>query len=355
MEKEGKKMKVLYSPLDWGIGHASRSIWYIHHLLEEGHEVVLAADGAALALLRTVFPALSFERLPFCRIRYSRFLPAVWKIFFSLPCLMRGVRREHRRLLMLTEGQGYDLIISDHRYGVWHPQIRSELVIHQLWSRLPGYLRFLEPLLFRIHRKMLKPFDRIIVPDEAGEPNYAGLLSHPRHLPDGLRRKMEYRGIASRFLIAEYCREVPLNRIYDVVVVLSGPEPQRSVLERLLIRRLRGREWQVLVIRGLPWKKQGATVGGDIRLVSHLPPELFCAYLKKARYIIARAGYSSVMDLVALGRGAMLIPTPGQTEQEYLAEHLSEREGFVMMTQKEIREEGRKFEARCAKVEKLKG
>jgi len=85
-------MKVLYSPLDWGIGHASRSIWYIHHLLEEGHEVVLAADGAALALLRTVFPALSFERLPFCRIRYSRFLPAVWKIFFSLPCLMRGVR-----------------------------------------------------------------------------------------------------------------------------------------------------------------------------------------------------------------------------------------------------------------------
>jgi hypothetical protein len=251
--------------------------------------------------------------------------------------------------------QGYDLIISDHRYGVWHPQIRSELVIHQLWIRLPGYLRFLEPLLFRIHRKMLKPFDRIIVPDEAGEPNYAGLLSHPRHLPDGLRRKMEYRGIASRFLIAEYCREVPLNRIYDVVVVLSGPEPQRSVLERLLIRRLRGREWQVLVIRGLPWKKQGATVGGDIRLVSHLPPELFCAYLKKARYIIARAGYSSVMDLVALGRGAMLIPTPGQTEQEYLAEHLSEREGFVMMTQKEIREEGRKFEARCAKVEKLKG
>ncbi len=266
------------------------------------------------------------------------------------------MRREHRQLLALTEGQGYDLIVSDHRYGVWHPQIRSELVIHQLWIRLPRRLRFLEPWLFRMHQKRLRPFDRIVVPDEAGESNYAGLLSHPPRMPEELKGKIIYRGIASRFLIAEYCREMPLNRIYDVVVVLSGPEPQRSLLEKLLIRRLRGRAWQVLMIRGLPWKRQGATVGGNIRLVSHLPPELFYTYLKKARYIISRAGYSSVMDLVALGRGALLIPTPGQTEQEYLAEHLSKQGLFEYMTQKEIKEDGgsEKLEGRLKRLKSLK-
>ena len=336
-------MKILYSPLDWGIGHASRSIWYIHRLRQEGHEVVVAAGGGALALLRATFPDLTFVRLPFCRIRYSRHLPAFWKIFFSWPCLLRAIRREHRQVLALTEGQGYDRIISDHRYGVWHPQIPSELVIHQLWFRLPRRLRFLEPALFRFHQKKLQPFDKIIVPDEAGEPNYAGLLSHPPHLPEALAKKISYAGIFSRFLIPEFCREMPLHRIYDVVVILSGPEPQRSVLEKILIRRLRGKEWQVLMIRGLPWKKQGATVGGNIRMVSHLPPELFCSYLKRARHIIARPGYSTVMDLVALDLGALLIPTPGQTEQEYLAEHLAKTGRFVTMTQKALSVAGKEI------------
>ena len=345
-------MKVLYSPLDWGIGHASRSIWYIHRLRQQGLEVVLAADGGALALLRVTFPELAWVRLPFHRIRYARHLPAVWKIFFSLPSLLRAIRREHRRVLALTEGQGYDLIVSDHRYGVWHPQITSELVIHQLWFRLPRRLRFLEPRLFRLHLKKLLPFDRIIVPDEAGEPNYAGLLSHPPGMPEALGEKITYAGIFSRFLIPEYCREMPLNRIYDVVVILSGPEPQRSELEKILVRKLRRKEWQVLMVRGLPWKKQGATVGGNIRMVSHLPPDLFYNYLKKTRYIIARAGYSTIMDLTALQRRALLIPTPGQTEQEYLAEYLAGTGRFVTLSQKALAKPGREvLEEKLAELE----
>jgi predicted glycosyltransferase len=350
MEAGKKKMKVLYSPLEWGMGHASRSIWYIHRLVAEGHEVVLAADGGVRVLLRTVFPSLAMVRLPFCRIRYSRYVPAGWKIFISLPCLWRAVRREHRQVRKIVEGQGYDLIISDHRYGVWHPQIPSELVIHQLWFRLPRRLRFLETYLFRLHLRHLRHFDRIVVPDERTAPGYAGLLSHPPVMPEELRKRVEYRGIFSRFLIPAYRREVRVNRIYDVVVVLSGPEPQRSVLEQLLIRRLRKSDWQVLIVRGLPWKRQGATIGSNLRLVSHLPPDRFYTYLKKARYIITRAGYSSVMDLLALGRSALLIPTPGQTEQEYLAEHLSRRGMFVMIRQEEAR--SAMLEAR---MEEIKG
>ena len=353
MEKGAEsKKRVLYSPLDWGLGHASRSILYIHRLREEGYEVVVAADGGALALLQGTFPGLVFVRLPFPRIRYSRHLPAAWKIFFSLPVLLRALRREHRQVLALAEDQRFDLIVSDHRYGVWHPQIPSELVIHQLWFRLPRRLRFLEPWLFRLHQKKLSPFSRIIVPDEAGEPNYAGLLSHPPAMPEVLAGKITYAGIFSRFLLPEYCREMPLNRFYEVVVILSGPEPQRSELEKILVRKLRRKEWQVLMVRGLPWKKQGATVGGNIRMVSHLPPDLFYNYLKKARYIIARAGYSTIMDLTALQRRALLIPTPGQTEQEYLAEYLAGTVRFVTLSQKALAKPGREvLEEKLAEVE----
>ncbi len=328
--------RVLYAPLSWGLGHATRSIFFIRRLLEEGHEVVVAADGEAYVLLREAFPRVRMVRMPSCRIRYSRSLPAVWKILFSWPCLWRSAKREHRQVLTMVGEERFDRIISDHRYGVWHPDVRSELVIHQLWFRLPRGWRWLEPWLFRLHRRWLRPFDVLLVPDRREEPVLAGILSHPpqkylRRLPP-----VEYVGVMSRFLLPEYRREAVPAVPYDVLVLLSGPEPQRTVLERLLVRRLRHGPEKVLVVRGLPGRRQGGSAGQHVRLVAHLPPPLFYTYLRTTPLIIARAGYTTIMDLVAVNRTALLIPTPGQTEQEYLAEHLEQQGMFLTLSQKQL-------------------
>ena len=332
----GRKKRILFSPLDWGIGHASRSIFLIRQLVDAGFEVLPAADGPACSLLESVFPDLDIIRLPFYRIRYSQHIPAVWKIFLSLPSIVKAIGREHINTAGIVKKYGIDVIVSDNRYGVYHQDVTSIIVIHQLKIRLPSGISFLEPVLFRRHMKFLSKFDRIWVPDFAGEPSLAGALSHPANVPPNVRNKIRYGGIISRFMVPEYSRMYPVRKVFDVVVVLSGPEPQRSALEKILIRKLRKKCWKVLIIRGIPWKKQGGSVYGNIQLVSHLPPNLFYTYLKKASYIVSRAGYTSIMDLVVLGKPALLIPTPGQTEQEYLADHLAAENYFVAMPQNNI-------------------
>ncbi|MCD6201749.1 MAG: hypothetical protein J7K46_08075 [Bacteroidales bacterium] len=332
------KTRILFSPLDWGIGHASRSILLIKQLIQAGYEVIAATDGASYALLRSSFPTMKIIRLPFCRVRYSRHLPAIWKVFFSLPCILKSIRKEHNITAGIVEELGINLIVSDNRYGVYHPAVPSFLLIHQLQPRLPRQLSFLTSLFFRLYSKRLIKFNRIWVPDFADDPTLAGTLSHPSAtMPESLKGKILYTGVLSRFMDPEYRKEYPVRKIFTVVVVLSGPEPQRSILEKILVRKLRKKPWQVLFIRGIPWKKQAKTVYGNIQLVSHLPPNLFYTYLKKAEYIISRAGYSTVMDLAAIGKSALLIPTPGQTEQEYLADHLAAGHYFVSMSQNDIR------------------
>ena len=331
----GKK-RILFSPLDWGIGHASRSILLIRQLIEAGYEVIIAADGAAYALLRSVFPEIKIIRLSFCKIRYSRHIPAIWKIFFSLPCILKGIKKEHKKTTEIVKEHAIDLIVSDNRYGVYHSTVPTILVIHQLQPRLPHRLSFLSTFLFRWYNKYLFKFDRLWIPDYEEGPTLAGELSHPSVMPKALKEKIHYAGIISRFMIPEYSKEYPVKKVFQVVVVLSGPEPQRTLLERILIGKLRKKRWQVLIIRGIPREKQSGTLYGNIHLVSHLPPDMFYSYLKKAEYIISRAGYSTIMDLAAIGKTALLIPTPGQTEQEYLAGYLAAGNYFVTMLQNDI-------------------
>ena len=181
-------------------------------------------------------------------------------------------------------------------------------------------------------QQAINHFDFCWVPDFPGEPNLGGRLSHPEKISD----KVRYIGPVSRFLPAEKSPPVHLAKTFDTVVILSGPEPQRSILEKTLIQKLRNTEYNVLIIRGIPWKKQGQTIFKKIQLVSHLPDELFLAYIQNAKYLICRPGYSSLMDLSILGLSAIIIPTPGQTEQEYLGEKMKEEGSFFCMEQDKI-------------------
>jgi len=327
------KLTLLYAPLNWGLGHASRGIYLIQTFLDAGHRVILAADGDAYFLLQSTFPDLELKRLPFYSVRYSGIFPIWLKMFFSLPGFFRSVRREHRLLKEIIREKKVDIIVSDNRYGLYHRKVYSIFITHQLFIRAPGPFRIFEPILFRWNRKRLKHFSEVWVPDFPGGDNLAGLLSHPLRKKI---RKVRYIGPISRFMHPVFSGKEPVTVKYDVVVILSGPEPHRTVLERILIRKLRRTDYRVLMFRGILWKKEAKRIYDNIRLVTHLDSSLFYTYLTDARYVIARAGYTTIMDMVALQKPAILIPTPGQPEQEYLAAYLSPRNRFIFMHQDEI-------------------
>jgi predicted glycosyltransferase len=233
-------------------------------------------------------------------------------------------------LIKIISQHGVDIVISDNRYGLWNKHIHTVIISHQIKIFLPGICRWRESLVNLKIRKWLNKFDQCWVPDFEGENNLAGELSHPEKQPGNL----SYIGLISRFQLTRNLRDLEPAKKYEILVILSGPEPQRSTLENILIKYFRKKGTSLLIVRGIPWQKKGQTIYDRISLVSHLPSDLLYSYISSARYVICRSGYSSIMDLAILKKPAILIPTPGQTEQEYLAQSLHERRFFYKVEQK---------------------
>ncbi len=332
-ERPAKK-RILFCPLDWGLGHASRDIYLIHKLLETGKfELILAADGGSYHLLKTSFPDLRLIRFPFMKITYSRHLPMALSVLLILPKLTASIRKEHHQLKTLIREHDIDIVISDNRFGLHNDSVTAVYITHQVRIRIPGSKHLLESMLYRWHLRVMNKFDHCWIPDFPGEDNLGGILSHPGVIPSNAM----YVGPVSRFMQWDDREPRELLKHYEIVVILSGPEPQRTVLESTLIKKLRKSDKSILIVRGLPWDKQGQRLYDNIELVPHLPADLLRKYLLNASYIICRAGYSSIMDLAILGKTAILIPTPGQTEQEYLGSYLSEK-GYFHLTQQKVPE-----------------
>ena len=315
-------MRVLIAPLNWGLGHASRCIPLIIRYLRAGDEVVLGGDGDALTLLRQHFPNLPYCQLAPLDIRYGS-RSQVWAMAAALPKLLRFTVLDHRLLDHLLQNEHLDLVISDNRFGLYSNKVRCAYITHQLVIPLPSSLRFLEPLLQRIHYHFINKYTECLIPDTAEPDGLGGRLSHPALLP----RNARYIGPLSRLVPpADAGSSAPA---YPVVAVLSGPEPQRTMLERKVIETWKDREERVLIVRGLVGKPSTRMSKGNITLVPYLSDTELSQALCSARTVISRSGYSSVMDYAALGltdkarQGRLqltMIPTPGQPEQEYLAQ-----------------------------------
>jgi predicted glycosyltransferase len=71
-----------------------------------------------------------------------------------------------------------------------------------------------------------------------------------------------------------------------------------------------------------------------IKVFNHLPADELRQEIERAEWVISRCGYSTIMDLVALQKKALLIPTPAQTEQEYLAAYLHRKHIAFTTSQK---------------------
>jgi uncharacterized protein (TIGR00661 family) len=305
--------RILLAPLDWGLGHATRCIPLINELISEGHHVFLAGDGKIKTLLVQEFPDLPFITLKGYDIYYAatkKGLP--FTMLLQVPKILEAIRYEHNWLNKAMQEYGFDVVISDNRYGLYHPHAKSIFITHQLLIKTP--FRFTDKILQKINYYFINRFDECWIPDLELSPYLAGVLAHPSVLP---RIPVKYIGPLSRFT------ETPSNKGGDqLLVLLSGPEPQRSMLEQKILQQLNHIDKQVLLVRGVPGETSIPVAASHIDIKNHLPARQLEDALQHASMVISRCGYSTIMDLMAMNKRSILIPTPGQTEQEYLAQHL---------------------------------
>lgn len=307
-------IKVLVAPLDWGLGHATRCIPLITTLLSLGYEVILAGEGAQAALLQSEFPQLVILPLKGYRVTYSKhrwIFPL--KILFQLPYIWRSIQEENQWLKEQVKAHSIRLIVSDNRYGLHHPGIPSIFITHQLCVQAP--FRWMEKWIQKIQYRQIQFFTECWVPDAAGITNAAGKLSHPEKLPP----------IPTRY-IGWLCRlkSLPQNPtfLYKYCIVLSGPEPQRSCLEKILLAQLGNQTEQILFIRGLPDVNELPVIPSHITCYNHLNQKDLSVAFSQSEWIVSRSGYTTLMEILCLQKKSILIPTPGQTEQIYLAKKL---------------------------------
>ena len=271
----------------------------------------LAASGAQAALLKEAFPELPLLNLPGYQVGYAKTKRGlVFRLLLQVPRILHAIRQEHRWLKKAVEQFRFDAVISDNRYGLWHKKIPCIFITHQLRIRVPGS-PFTENRLQKINYRYINRFSACWVPDELTAPGLAGSLSHPEKMP---AVPVSYIGPLSRF----EKKEIP-EQTGHLLILLSGPEPQRTLLEEKILEELVHYQGTATLVRGLPGDQSMLPSTNMIRIFNHLPAPLLNEEMQKAQQVICRSGYSSVMDLALLGKKSILIPTPGQTEQEYLA------------------------------------
>jgi uncharacterized protein (TIGR00661 family) len=325
--KAGGSPRILVAPLDWGLGHATRCIPIINELIKHNCEVIIAASGAPYSLLKKEFPTVVFLPLDGYKVRYSLNHKSLsLGLMLQLPRILLAVLKEHGWLKKIINDLRIDAVISDNRFGLFNKQVQCIYMTHQVqlrtgnsFSEIPGRA---------IHRYFINKYDHCWIPDTP-QHNLAGELSAEAHLPPATST---YIGPLSRFK-----KSGVTKKLYDLLVTISGLEPQRTIFENILLAQLKGSKKKVLIIRGLPASDSAIRTGSaNIEIVNHLSQEDMNVACEQAEIIISRSGYSTIMDLVKLERNALLVPTPGQAEQEYLAAYLMEKKYFFCVQQKDL-------------------
>jgi len=323
-------------PLDWGLGHASRCIPVVFALQNAGYKVVVAADGLPLKFLREELGSkVEYHVLPGRTIRYQKSGSLLFALARQAFPFLKAVWDEHHAINRLIENTKATMVVSDNRYGLFTRRAKTVIISHQLFVMMPPAFKWAEPLVWRGLQFVLNRFDHCWVPDNEDFPNLSGKLSHRAGVPSNSR----FVGPLSRFSLvdpAQFINPLPSDfPLQYYLVVLSGPEPQRSIFEEMLTQQFSALRLPVVMALGKPGGKVLSYSGNMIK-VSHLNTSEMAFLLKNCQLVVCRSGYSSLMDLAVFGKKALLVPTPGQTEQEYLAEYLKESGQAFCVPQAEL-------------------
>ncbi|THV61605.1 glycosyltransferase [Flagellimonas alvinocaridis] len=311
--------RILVAPLNWGLGHATRCIPIIQALLDHGHQPFIASDGVALSLLQKEFPGLPSFELPSYKITYAeKGKNFKIKMIWDSPKVLKAMAKEKKAVKQLVKEHGLDGIISDNRLGAFYKKVPCVFITHQL-NVLSGNTTWMSS---KAHQKIIKKFNACWVPDVKDKPNLTGKLGHLKKS----KLNIKYLGPLSRF------EKTNDSILYDLMVLLSGPEPQRTFLEEKLLSELLGFEGNILFVKGKieesQTKEELHTSNGSILLYNFMQSRELQTALNQSAKVLCRSGYTTVMDLAKLEKKAFFIPTPGQYEQEYLAKRL-EKHGLV--------------------------
>ena len=344
----------MVAPLDWGLGHAARCVPLVRFMVQLGWKVSLAGEGPSLSLLSQEFPELTTIPLKGYRIRYPKsgalLIP---RLLLQIPKILKTIKLENEWLKESFARENWDLVISDNRYGLYHPKTKCIFLTHQVWV-LSGWGKACLPLgkgidqlLNKRLHQWISNFNQCWIPDERENGGIAGILSHPpiplspiplslfpNPLPTGRQANSlfptTYLGPLSR-LTKQNCTEQN-----QILVLLSGPEPQRSLLEQKLLEQIKQIDEQFLFVRGLPSASHKLENTRNVHFENHLASAELSQAISSVKLVVCRSGYSSVMDLLKMEKKAILIPTPGQTEQLYLGKELAAKNWFITQKQEEL-------------------
>jgi hypothetical protein len=306
------------------LGHAARMLPIAKRLQQMNHNVIIAAGEEHIKLFREELPGLTLVRFPGFSPGYSRYLPQYIVLLFKTPLLVFHILKEHLRLKSLITEYSADIVISDNRFGLWNKKVRSAYVTHMPRIPFPKPFQFLEFIGVFLHRMIIKKYTFCFIPDLPGEINLSGRLSHGIRLPENVR----YIGILSRFSEPAASASALNYSFNHNTVILSGPEPQRSIFKEKVMKLFKDDKTTTLFLEGRPGQGNEIVREDNFAFCSHMPAAEMKSIIETSKQITARAGYSTIMDLVSMNRSALLVPTPGQTEQEYLADRLSSKHWF---------------------------
>lgn len=322
--------KILITPLDWGLGHATRCIPIIEQLFISGfkkHQIEIASSGRSLELLKQEYPFIKTHKISSYDISYQEKGSLASSMFLQLPKLIRKIRKEHKQIKKIVEENAITIIISDNRYGAYHERTRNIFITHQLNIQTPKYLTFLKPLIKQTNFSYIKKFDQCWIPD----------LPAPNHISGQLSEVFFDKPTVKHLGCLSRCYPLVIEKKFDLLVIISGPEPQRSIFEEIVFQQITETNLKIAVVLGKPEVEKACNNLKNMHIFNHLNSKDMNQLMNESEIILSRAGYSTIMDVIALNKKAILIPTPGQTEQEYLGEFLMKKEWFYSCQQNELK------------------
>lgn len=317
--------KIILAPLDWGMGHTARCVPIIKQLIQQQNNVVIACNLQQQNFLEQEVTGVKYVPLFGYNMQYAKTLPLWLKILLQVPKLNAVVRKENKWLANYIQKNETDVVISDNRFGFYNPKTENIFITHQLNIQVP----FFKSLINKINRRFINKYNTCWVPDyEEENKRISGILSSKANL-----KNVIYIEPLSRFE-----NKVAQQKKYDALILLSGPEPQRTLLEEKLISILTNTNYQIALVRG-GFNETTQKVPSNFCIINVASSKQLQELFNESNKIICRSGYSTLMDLHALGLKALLIPTPGQSEQEYLAEYWQQKFNYTYVEQKNITKE----------------
>ena len=302
---------ILISPLDWGFGHTTRCVSIIQKLIQQNNTLIFAGNDLQCQFIKTEFTALKTEFIDGYNIHLSSKKSTYWQLATQSSKILKTIKSEHNWVKQYINSNQIDFIISDNRYGFRHPKVKSIFIGHQINLQLPYLKKAVNHKLIQLINK----FNFCWIMDDP-KINLAGQLSNPK----SLKIPFEYIGLQSRFTK----QNLPIR--YDYLVIISGPSPENSIFLNQIETHFKTLKCKIAIVSTVKSQQNIDNFDYYNNPTTYLLNQL----LNASKTIISRAGYTTLMELYALHKNAILIPTKGQYEQEYLAKHL-QVDGFTFI------------------------